>query len=282
LYHVYREGEKYVLEAGEVHGITDGMEFAVVPSRDFDIKNIPMGTLRSELDLIQPFRSELRRLSDATFPFDIPAYSFALPTRAGESEALRLHVPVDLKLISVFQAITLQLTSRVPGQRTIVLVDKDKADLSVGVDANGKVEFNLCDSVTTGYGLTRLYYTLPPQVRYIQPVIPAAAHFFWHLRRQPKECVLHHKVDLSFHKLVETGKFDDTLKPIMQASKENLNVRGVVDIDADDETPYGMTIQNKSAEELYVSLFYFDCSKLSICAPIFFVLRASACDLGCN
>ena len=280
MYRVYREGDKYILEAGEVHGITSGMEFAIVPSRDIDIKNIPMGTLCSELDLIQPFRSELRRLSDAPSDFDIPAYSFAFPTRAGESEALRLHVPVDPKLISVFQAIALQMTVRIPGQRTIILVDQDKAELSVGVDANGEVEFKLCDSVTTGYGMTRLYHTLPPQVKFIQPVIPAAAHFFWHLRRQPKECVLHHKVDLSFHKLVETDKFDDILKPIMEASKENLNVRGVVDIDVDDET-YGMTIQNKSEAELYVSLFYFDCSNLSICAPISFVLRPSLRDLVC-
>ena len=244
-----------------MHGITDGMEFAVVPSRDFDIKNKPSATLRSKLDLIKPFQSELLPISD---DFDIPAYSFAFPTRAGESEALRLHVPVDPKLISVFQAITLQLNTRIPGQRTIILVDEDKADLSVGIDSNGKVEFKLCDSVTNSYGLTKLYHTLPPQVRDIQSVIPAAAHFFWHLRRQPKKCVLHNMVDLSFHKLVETDEFGDNLMPIMHASKENLNVRGVVDIEADGVTPYGITIRNESLVELYLSLFYFNCSNLSI------------------
>jgi hypothetical protein len=259
-----------MLDAGEVHGITGGMEFAVYPSRDFDNK---LGTLRSELDLVQPFQSGLLRLSDDSPHFDIPSHSFAFPTRAGESTALRLHVPVDSKLISVFHAIALQLATRTPGQRTIILVDQDKAELSVEVDTNGEIEFKLCDIVTTSYGLTRLYRTLPPQVRDIQPLIPAAAHFFWHLRRQPKECLLQDMVNLLFHRLVETAEFDHNWRPVMDASQENLNVRGVVEVEADDATPYGVTIENKSNAELYVSLFFFDCSDLSISAPIFFYRR---------
>jgi len=160
------------------------------------------------------------------------------------------------------QAIAQQLATWSPGQRAIVLVDQDTAELSFALDANGQVEFKLGDMI--GHGLTRLYPTLSLHEVNIQHLIPAAAHFFWHLR-QPAKGQLRAKVDLLFHRVVETAECDDNLLPIMKASENNLNLGGVVDIEADGETWYGMTIQNKHKAELYVSVFYFDCSDLSIC-----------------
>ena len=239
------------------------MEFEVYSSLELSTGE-PLGILRSELDLVKHFESQLLLLSDVHSHFQIPAHSVATPTRYGERQALRLHIPTQ-PMVPVFQAVAQQLATRSPGQRAIVLVDQDNAELSFALDANGQVEFQLGDVVTTGYGLTRLYHTLPPHVADIQPLIPAATHFFWHLRRQPAKCQLQAKVDLSFHKIVETEELDDNLLRVMKASEDNLNVGGVVDIESDDETWYGMTIQNKSLVGLYVSVFYFDCSDLSIC-----------------
>jgi hypothetical protein len=138
---------------------------------------------------------------------------------------------------------------------TTILVDQDKAELSAVLDASGQVEFKLGNSATTGYGLTRFYHTLPPCVMDIQPMVPTAAHFFWHLRHQPVRSQLRDEVDMSFHKVVETDEFDEDLLTVMKASEDNLNLGGVVDIESDDKTWYGMTIQNKGLMELYASIF---------------------------
>jgi hypothetical protein len=60
-------------------------------------------------------------------------------------------------LVPVFQAVAQRLATRSPGQRTIVFVDQDKAELSVALDASGQVEFKLGDIVTTGFGFTSPY-----------------------------------------------------------------------------------------------------------------------------
>ena len=201
--------------------------------------------LRSELGLIKPFQSELVRLEPAHPHFAIPPYSIAIPTRTGERQALRLHVFMQPALLPVIQPLVQQCA--------IVCVDQDEADLSMALDASGKVEFKM--GAKFGFGSTRLHDTLPPHVD-VQPVMTAAAHFFWHLRREPSNRLLRGDVGLSFHKLVYEG-------PFLQASEVNLIADDVVDIEVD-ETKYGMTIEKKSSGELYVSVFYFDCSDLSI------------------
>jgi hypothetical protein len=45
---------------------------------------------------------------------------------------------------------------------------------------------------------------------------------------------------VSFHKVVETDEFDDNLLTVMKAFEDNLNLGGIVDIESDDKTCYGM------------------------------------------
>ena len=49
---------------------------------------------------------------------------------------------------------------------------------------DGKFVFNIFDSLVTEYGLTRMPFSLEPTLEAISPVLRAADHFYWHLRRR--------------------------------------------------------------------------------------------------
>ncbi|KAI0032857.1 caspase domain-containing protein [Vararia minispora EC-137] len=265
LYRVRQRGGGYILEAGSAHGITHDSLFDIYPTREFRLDDEPLGRLKSMT--VDPFRTELAFISEGAIHFALPEYEgFALLTQAGQEEALRLHVPLKDGVQAVFEALAHELTNRQPGQRPILLVDKDKAELSVDLGSNGEILFDLTDGLITGYGLTRLYYSVPPDASMLYPVLQASAHFFWHLRRSPDKNLLRSKVDILFQRLEATGHLTDELDDIYEPKGPNLIRDGVVDLEADEQTKYGVTIINKIGVPMFVSLFFFDCSDLSITA----------------
>ncbi len=50
---------------------------------------------------------------------------------------------------------------------------------------------------------------------------------------------------------------------------DNLNIRGVIMVDVDEDAIYGFKITNTTSVPLYVSMFYFDVSDLSISTQSF-------------
>lgn len=141
---------------------------------------------------------------------------------------------------------------------------KDKADISISALDNGQIEYRIENTLITGYGLSRLCKTTKPKHDEIHSVIQSVSHFFWHLRRCPKKNTLRDKFRVEFTRLERTDDVDDNLLDIRKPVGGNLIKNGLIDIEADKKTEYGLTIRNNIETPLHVSVFYFDCSDLSI------------------
>ncbi|KAK0214570.1 hypothetical protein IW262DRAFT_1300651 [Armillaria fumosa] len=91
-----------------------------------------------------------------------------------------------------------------------------------------------------------------------------SADFYWHLHRSSEKSPLTKMVELECRKLTETGNYTDNLDEILKPDGHNLNIEGVISVDVGEEAMYGFKVKNKLAVALYVSMFYFDVSDLSI------------------
>ncbi|KAI0318754.1 caspase domain-containing protein [Amylostereum chailletii] len=289
LHPVYSKADKHTLKIGAARGITPKSQFHIYKSENITAEEVPLGTL--EVGEIQPSSTELVLPAGAT-AFAIPESAFALQTRFGPEETLRLQVAKDMRpeLVSVVnEAVAAVIRNNGPDQRAVVIVPErkvtidqdilssypanlnaapeDTIDLNVDVVVeNGVPElaFGFMDPLVTSSGLTRMYHKVQPRVDLVFPVLRGAAHFFWHLRRSPKKNLLSKKVRIEFTKVVVTDDVDEDLKYILAPEGENLINAGKIELEADDKTLYGMKVFNDFNVGLYASLFYFDCSDLSI------------------
>lgn len=158
-----------------------------------------------------------------------------------------------------------------------------KADIIVSV-LNGNAVFD----DLTGIGsvsrkasrFKRLPITSEPDFDSLYPIISAASHWFYHLRRRPTNSLLtrSREVTIEFMELSETSEYDAALMPMLGPSSGNLitqdaQFRNVVDIRADEETLYGQRIRNSSKYTLYPYLFYFDSSDFSISKQIYLRIK---------
>ncbi|TFY62831.1 hypothetical protein EVG20_g6557 [Dentipellis fragilis] len=263
LHKVRLHDNQYVMAAGEAHGITDGAEFAIYKDRDFTSSTTPLGTLVA------------RETAAFSSILDMPAGSvrialadddtvFALQTRAGVAEDLRVHVAMDDRLTAVFERIAEDMQRTDAGQRKVLLVEKDRAEVDIDLEGD-RVVFNILDSLATQYGLHRMPYTVRPDADAVYPVITAAAHYYWHLRRTSEKKILQNKVKLEFMKVeLSEDEYDDDLNPVVKPAGPDMNKANVVEIFVGDDAMYGMRIVNTTGRDLYPSLFFFDNSDFSI------------------
>jgi len=248
-YTVHRDSVKYTMDAGSVHGITDGAEFAVYEYRDWPPKMPPLGTL---VVLKTSAFSASMDVIPSTPRLPLADSAFALQTKVGVEEDLRLHVVMDEKLVGVFASLAQEMQGTSPKQRRILLSENDSAELDIALE-DGLVVFNILDPFVTKFGLTSLPFRISPIVDDVCAVIRAAAHYRWHLRRTNKNPIFQNKVRVEFNQLIG-------MRPI----EPNLNIDGIIDLVVDEEAMYGIRIINDTTKPLYPSLFYFDNSDLSI------------------
>ncbi|VDB92291.1 unnamed protein product [Peniophora sp. CBMAI 1063] len=124
-------------------------------------------------------------------------------------------------------------------------------------------QYTLREPLVGLYGDSRqLQYSTKPSVRSIHRVLNSAAHFFRLFHNRPKQPRLH----VEFHALVqdEDAELGPDLRRPWAISGPNLYNSGLVDLVADDDTPYGIAVHNTSDRPLHVWAFYFNCSTLSI------------------
>ena len=260
-YTVWKEGEKYVLGAGAAHGITDGAEFDVYKDREWPIRSSPMGTLIA--GETGAFTTTMVLPSNTT-PFSLVEPAFALQTKAGTEEDLRLHISLDEKFTSIFEELGREMQRTGPDHRRILLVEKDRAELSITLERN-HVVFDILNPLVTQFGLTRMPFRVCPNVDDIYPVIRASAHYHWHLRRTNMKKNLQRQVRIEFTKVIQLEEeYDGDFNPVVKPDGPNLNVGGVVRLVADPNYMYGIKLVNDTPLALYPSLFFFDNSDLSI------------------
>lgn len=238
------------MEAGAAHGITDGAQFCVYKDRESKATQLGIIVARQT----DPFTTTLDIISDGS---QLPEEGYALRTRIGFEERLRLHVYTNapLSLIEILQ--------RTASQK-ILLVEKEKAELSFTLEQEGVV-VNILDSFVAPLGLTRMPFYIEPNAHAISNVINAAAHFYFYLRRKSNMQALHGKIDVIFTEVVQSNEeYDDYLQPVIQPIGPNLNRENIIDLQVQSDKMYGLKITNNSDMALYPSLFFFDNSDLSI------------------
>ncbi|THU94293.1 hypothetical protein K435DRAFT_900628 [Dendrothele bispora CBS 962.96] len=212
--------------------------------------------------------------NSALLHFSEPAY--ALQTRLGELKAIRVLIPLDKDFLDLFRLISSDIQK---GDNVILPVDTidDQPDLIISShypsEFSKVVQFEIMSQICRQHGLTSMPFDInlanPDSGERIHHILRSAAHFYRHLNRSPKSKLIDkaNNILLECFKLKEsedTDSFDDVLMP--DPDGKNLNVGGVItiDVDEEEEEPFGYKITNNTSLNLYASLLYFDFSDLSI------------------
>ncbi|KAK0465797.1 hypothetical protein IW261DRAFT_1316027, partial [Armillaria novae-zelandiae] len=128
------------------------------------------------------------------------------------------------------------------------------------------VRFEIMDKLCRRHGLERMPFKVKiDDSDTIHCVLQGSTDFYWYLHHSRKgsplaTCMLECTI-----KFKETGVHTDDSEEILMPDPNghNLNVGGVIMVDVDEDAIYEFQITNISIP-LYVSMFYFDISDLSI------------------
>ena len=252
----------YIMEAGAAHGIIDGAEFTIYETTESPITASPLGILAAQD--VNAFTTTLAPPSGSHTTISFTDEAYAIQTKAGKKEDLRIYVAMNENLTQVFQALVQDMECPVTDDRRIQLVELDKnPHLHIDIE-EGRVVFKNLDPLVTKYGLTRMPHTTDNNVDDIYAVIRAAAHFRWHIDLTNSNCILRNKVELHFYEVLQKDEYDDDFNPIYEVAGKNLNNAGEVYISENSSKMYGFKIVNNTSYPLYPSLFYFDNSNLEI------------------
>ncbi|KAH6917593.1 caspase domain-containing protein [Coprinopsis sp. MPI-PUGE-AT-0042] len=258
---------EFRLEAGEAHGLTNGMEFAIYPDRT--LSGPPLGSVTIARTLT--FTSNCVPTS-ASATHTIPDGACALQTRVGSGQDIRLFVPLDVSFLDLFGHLSKAMQRTNPNNRSFQLVDtiEDSPDIAISFTGNRLVQFDVMESICRQYGMKSLPFRniRPDEAEYLFSILCSAADFYWKLHHSNKitSTSLVQAITLDCFKVVPSGKYtadlDDILIP--DPRSENLNINGTIIIDVEENAKYGYKITNASKTPLYAALFYFDVSDMSI------------------
>ncbi|KAK0234488.1 hypothetical protein EDD85DRAFT_774432 [Armillaria nabsnona] len=252
---------QYVLDAGEAHGITKNAEFAVFAGRSM---SSALGTV--VVSNTAAFTSSCRFLSARPdeAPFRLATPGYALQTRVGEDQDVRLFVENNERLLGVFERIANEMEAGKRGFR-LVKSRADEPDLVVAADGD-VIHFEIMDKICRQHGLTHMPFGVDiDDSDALRRILQSSADFYWYLRHSNKRSPLATST-LECMKLKETGEYTDDLEEVLRPDPNghNLNVGGVIMVDVDEEGIYGFKITDAMSVPLYVWMFYFDVSDLSI------------------
>ncbi|KAK0502231.1 hypothetical protein EDD18DRAFT_1064889 [Armillaria luteobubalina] len=254
---------QYILDAGEAHGITRKTEFVVFTDRAM---TTPLGTV--VVSNTAPFTCTCDFSARSNEPpFRLAAPGFALQTRGDQEQNVRLFIEPDKRLLKTFQRIADEMRSDKGGKKGFRLVQRreDAPDLVISADGDD-VQFEIMDKLCRRHGLTRMPFKVKiDDSDTIHRVLQGSADFYWYLHHSRKGSPLA-TCTLECMKLKETGEYTDDLEEILMPDPNghNLNVGGVIMVDVAEDVIYGFKITNTMSAPLYVSMFYFDVSDLSI------------------
>ncbi|VDC07260.1 unnamed protein product [Peniophora sp. CBMAI 1063] len=264
-YLVHERDGKFVMNAGACQGVSYGARFSISKDSPVLSKRPPISTIMVAT-AVETLSTELSGSIFTHHQSDPSAVYFAWQVSPGDAEVLRLHVPAFGRLPRALRGLFKELgNSEELGCPVLLLSDERQA--SIGVSMSGSVvTYPIYDPLITSLGLHRLYGTTKADVRFIHAVLRGAAPFFWNLHRSPVKSSMSRKVIVQVHELrVDVGGcLDDDLRPPFIPHGENVLRSGTVNIVADDKTIYGMSLRNSFGVPLHVSVFFFDCSDLSV------------------
>ncbi|KAG8755819.1 hypothetical protein FRC14_003630 [Serendipita sp. 396] len=257
-YEVKTDDEDYILEAGSVHGITEGSDFSLYKESKIGSTRIGKATVLS----VNPSNSIVELSGDITGDL-LPA--FATQIMAGAAKALRVHLIDDPKVESLRRRLEREAKS---SPHLYALADAEDAKFHIGVHedtATFTFENSLIKTLALGQISSRVRLWDEDT---IMRVIAAASLFNRYLSHRPDgldiddqvaEQSSKRPVDIYYTRLEKKNrKWFEAVK-----DGENLNRDNQVDV-ISGETRYGLKITNNTKEDLYPYLFLFNCSDLSI------------------
>jgi len=268
---------RYEISVGEVYGITQGALFVVHPSH----KETSSGTgLR-----VKPLKISLYKTLLDVPPAQAATMSkdaMVLQVRVGVKEPFPIYIS-DRRLDDIVGGVQYEMKKH--GMRELAVVNDGSAKLGLDLELdnpNGQqlVVLRILDQSISRWGLNRMHDTIspsPPDTLY--NVLSAAANFDWHLHRGSGR-IGNSRVGVEFTKLQESsetiekhfigGRISNIKVDRWVPEGKNMIETGpelggnVVFVDVLKEAVYGIKLTNKTDVPLYVSIFYFDSSDLSI------------------
>ena len=250
------EGDAYVMDVGEVAGITVGTEFDVYQiqnSGDLQLVGIVVAhELSPSSTTLYP------KESTGSLRFAPERDAVAVKSRTGTEERVQIHV-TDERLKDIVKKID-------PNRIQLVQVERREDEAKFGIALEkGKVVFNNYDADVMKHGLTRMPHTVEPTVEAISPVIRAAAHFYFHRHRIPHTGRgLAKNIKIEVNELEED--YDEETNLIYNPATAGFDWKIGEELNLQTRTIYGWKITNNWADTvpLYPSLFYFDNGDWSI------------------
>lgn len=263
------------MDAGEAQGVTLNAEFAVYETKA-RVKELG----RLVVQATRAFDSELKFAENSNM-FSIPknpenpentTYYCALQTRIGDNHDVRLLVEFSDALSGVFTALGQQMRVKEAWKPSFKVITSPSEDPDLVItSAQGVARLQLSDTVCHLAGLYEIPYRPATDSATMTRVLRATADFYYNFRRAPisGKHLISPKIDVECHELQPAEELGDDLEEVFKPVdvKKNLVVDGVINLDIDgngEEKNYGFTIRNKSSVSLFVSVFYFNMSDLSI------------------
>jgi hypothetical protein len=258
----------YEINVGQAYGITERALFVVYPSRqDVDSGSALQGYVKPSQ--ISAFKTLL------DLPVEMAAMTtqnaVVLQVRLGVERPFPIYISGKSRVIlnNVVDMVRNEMEKR--GMREVEVVSNHslaKLGLDVKSD-NREVVLSILDSSISQWGLSRIHhdFALPPSFNALYPVLAAAARFDWHLHRESRG-IRTAQVDIEFTRLRENSKTE--LVPVgpnmiqSGSDHEDDGTARVVLVDVSEKAIYGIRLTNRIGLPLYVSVFYFDSSDLSI------------------
>ncbi|KZV65119.1 hypothetical protein PENSPDRAFT_690182 [Peniophora sp. CONT] len=271
VHRVLYKAHTFIMEAGAIHSVTGGAQFAIYASKDLVTRDPPLAWMVASE--VRPFSTVLRYVKSSNLAAFImslrrPVRSwFAMQTPEAKVEAFRIHIQYSKTLRSKALDNALNLHRQSDGPGTVVCEDRTLAHLSV-VAHDDHVEYTICDPAIINHGLPAPHHTTMADSACIYSVLNAAAHFFWHLGHSPMKKTLRRQISVQMFKLMKDGNSKvgrDLRRPWIPYS-DNLLRSDIVEVEVEDgrETAYGFMIKSDVQLPLHVWMFYFDCNDLSI------------------
>ncbi|KZV66269.1 hypothetical protein PENSPDRAFT_96886 [Peniophora sp. CONT] len=281
-YGVEKSGDSYKLLAGQINGVNPKDTFALFP--DHHAYTSGAASLGSfTVDKVEAMSSTLSL--DGTSDLNILAstpHAVAVLTRVGPHSAFLVHVDIEKypALRVVAEALAKEAANPTEAfERSIVLSPASTATISLVPDTDDSVAFVILDERIRGLGLTRLSGSVPYDARSLRAVLRSAAHFFHHLGSSPARKGLSKAVEERVWEMSQSVDFEAIIPmPVLTRVGQPIDVKSKGAFYPDipqrgdvnpDRTMYGIDVKSKYLEkqgfDLFVWLFYFDCSTLEIC-----------------
>lgn len=272
----------YTLRAGQVHGVSEGDVFTIYKDRAaYNSARSPIGELvvdsvKAVTSSMSPFEgTDLHHLDSALYPVAVLAH-------VGVLDAFRIHVDVK-KHPQLLDLVATALTKETLGShnrfgRSIVLSTVEMASISIVPAAGDSVDFIILDGRIRALKLSKLSGTVLRDVQSLRAALRSASHFFYHLGSSPTASKrgLSQAVSMRLWETVSRVDFTGGIPmPVYKRVTEVVDFKTsgsfrprLADPGLENSAvAYGVDVVNISPHggfDLFVWLFYFDCSTLEI------------------